>query len=176
MFDANSALSCVKIRIISKLTELSLEPRHLRVPLGTPYRFLSRRYVWCKPCTDLAPTITLSLKRKNWDSTWPMSLRVPSGASKMIFEPMVHSMQTVHLSCIKISTVFEKDQNEIALEARHLVVPSCASKMISEPTVRLGQTMHLSCTNTNIVSKRKKRDYTWSTSPRSFIRWVQNDF
>ena len=35
----------------------------------------------------------------------PHHLGVPSGASKMIFEPMVYSAQTVHLSCIRISTV-----------------------------------------------------------------------
>jgi hypothetical protein len=35
----------------------------------------------------------------------PCHLGVPSGASKMIFEPMVCSMQTMHLSCIKISTI-----------------------------------------------------------------------
>jgi hypothetical protein len=30
---------------------------------------------------------------------------VPLGAYKMIFEPLVHSAQTMHLSCIKITTV-----------------------------------------------------------------------
>jgi hypothetical protein len=30
---------------------------------------------------------------------------VPSGASKMISEPMVRSAQTVHLSCVKTSTI-----------------------------------------------------------------------
>jgi hypothetical protein len=37
----------------------------------------------------------------------PRHLRVPSGASKMISEARVLSAQTVHLSCIKISTIFE---------------------------------------------------------------------
>jgi hypothetical protein len=32
-------------------------------------------------------------------------LGVPSGASKTIFEPMVCSAQTLHLSCVKISTI-----------------------------------------------------------------------
>jgi hypothetical protein len=35
----------------------------------------------------------------------PRHLGVPSGASKMIFESMVRSTQTEHLSCIKISTI-----------------------------------------------------------------------
>jgi hypothetical protein len=40
----------------------------------------------------------------------PRHLGVPSGASKTIFEPMVRLMQTVHLSCIKISTISKTDQ------------------------------------------------------------------
>jgi hypothetical protein len=35
-------------------------------------------------------------------------LGVPSGASKTMFEPMYHSTQTVHLSCVKISTMSER--------------------------------------------------------------------
>jgi hypothetical protein len=35
----------------------------------------------------------------------PRHLGVPSSTSKMLFEPMVRSTQTVHLSCVKISTI-----------------------------------------------------------------------
>jgi hypothetical protein len=35
----------------------------------------------------------------------PRHLGVPPGASKVISEPMVRSAQTVHLFCIKISTI-----------------------------------------------------------------------
>jgi hypothetical protein len=69
---------------------------------------------------------------------------------------MVRSAQAEHLSCVKISTISEKDGNELPLEPHHLMVPSSASKTISEPMVHLAQTMHLSCTDTNIVSKRKQ--------------------
>jgi hypothetical protein len=37
----------------------------------------------------------------------PRHLGVPSGASKMISEAMVSLAQTVHLSCVKINTIFE---------------------------------------------------------------------
>jgi hypothetical protein len=63
----------------------------------------------------------------------PRHLRVPSGASKMISEPIVQLAQT--------------DMTHVTLEL------SGASKMVSDPMVCLGQTMHLSCTNTNTVSK-----------------------
>jgi hypothetical protein len=69
----------------------------------------------------------------------------------MIFEPMVHLAQTVHLSCVKISTIFK--QTELSLEPRHLGVPSGVSKTISEPIIRSAQTVHLSCTDTNTVFK-----------------------
>jgi hypothetical protein len=64
---------------------------------------------------------------------------------------MVRSMQTMHLSCIRISSVSK--QAELSLEPRHLGVPSGASKMIYEPMVRLAQIVHLSCIDTNSVSK-----------------------
>jgi hypothetical protein len=72
----------------------------------------------------------------------------------MIFEPMVRSMQTVHLSCIKISTISKR--SELSLEPHHLGVPSCASKMISMLMVHLAKTVHLSCTSSNTVSKEKE--------------------
>ena len=72
----------------------------------------------------------------------------------MISESVVRSTQTVHLSCVKISTISK--QSKLSLEPRQLGVPSGASKMISEPMVRLAQTMHLSCTDTNTVSKEKE--------------------
>ena len=62
----------------------------------------------------------------------PRHLGVPSGAYKMISEPMISLAQTVHLSCVRIST-----------KPPHLGVPSGASKTISEPMVCLAQTVHL---------------------------------
>jgi hypothetical protein len=86
----------------------------------------------------------------------PRHLGVPSGASKMISEPMVHSKQTVHLSCIKICTISKTDRIELPLEPFKLGVPSDASRTISEPTVHSEQNMHLSCTDTNTISQWTK--------------------
>jgi hypothetical protein len=72
----------------------------------------------------------------------------------MIFEPKVSLTQTMHLSCLMISTISER--TELSLEPHHLGVPLRASKTISEPMLCLAQTMHLSCTNTNNVSKEKE--------------------
>jgi hypothetical protein len=37
----------------------------------------------------------------------PRHLGVPSGVSKTISEPMLRSAQTVDLTCVKISTIYE---------------------------------------------------------------------
>jgi hypothetical protein len=84
----------------------------------------------------------------------PRHLGVPSGASKIISEPIVRSKQTVHLSCIKIGIISKTDGIDLPLEPRHLGVPLGAAKMISKPLVHLAQTMHQSCTDTNTVSKQ----------------------
>ena len=86
----------------------------------------------------------------------PRHLGVPSGASRMISEPMVRSTQTVHLTYVKVSTITKRTENELPLEPCHLGVPSSASKMIPEPMVHLAQTVHQSRTDTNTVPKRTK--------------------
>jgi hypothetical protein len=57
----------------------------------------------------------------------PCHLGVPSGASKMISKPAVRSAQTVHLSCVKISTISKRTESSIHLslvtKERHQVRP-----------------------------------------------------
>jgi hypothetical protein len=70
-------LSCVKISTISKQTETSI---HLSLIIEEyhwvcPKWFLSLWYAWCKPCTYLTPTLTLSLNGLKRDSKWPKSPR-----------------------------------------------------------------------------------------------------
>jgi hypothetical protein len=118
---------------------------------------------------------------------------------------MVCSAQTVHQSCIKISTIYLASRLALSQNRPNrapLGVSSGASKTIYEPMVLLTQTEHLSCTDANTVPKqietrlwyvRRKpcnnlassvalspnvsnRDSTWASSPRSPIECVQNDF
>ena len=57
----------------------------------------------------------------------PRHLGVPSGASKMISEPMVRSAQTVYRSCVKISTISKRTKMSFQLnfdtEEYHWVRP-----------------------------------------------------
>ena len=55
-------------------------------------------------------------------------------------------------------------------------MPSGDSKMISDHMVHLVQTVHLSCTYANTVSEWTKTRFHMTTSPRSSIGCVQNDF
>jgi hypothetical protein len=82
-------------------------------------------------------------------------LGVPSGVSKTIYKPMIRSAQTVHLSCIKISTISKWTETSfhLSLSARSTI--GCVQKDFWADGT-LAQTVHLSCTNTNIVSKQKE--------------------
>jgi hypothetical protein len=82
-------LSYVKISTISKRTKTSIdltlvtkEDHQVR-----PKWFLSLWYVLRKPCTYLAPTLTLYPNRPKWDSTWPTSPRSSFGANHT---PILH--------------------------------------------------------------------------------------
>jgi hypothetical protein len=110
-------LSCVKITTISKRTRtcfhLSLDIYEYR--RVCPKQFLSLWYVWRKPCTYIAPTLTLSPNETKQDSRRPTHLGVPSSASKTISETMVRSTQSTHLSCVRISTISKRTQTSFHL-------------------------------------------------------------
>jgi hypothetical protein len=101
---------------------------------------------------------------------------VASGLSKTISEPMVHLVQTMHLSCVKDEHNLQTDRNELPVEPCHLGGPSGASKMISKPTVRLAQTMHLSCNDTKTVSKRTEMRFQITHVTKEFHRVKQKWF
>jgi hypothetical protein len=71
-------------------------------------RFLRLRYVWHKLCTYLAQTLTQSRNGPNEIPHDPRHQGVASRASKMISKLMVRSVQTVHLSCVKITTISKR--------------------------------------------------------------------
>jgi hypothetical protein len=104
--------------------ELPLEPRHRVVPSGVSKMITEPMVALAQTVHLYCTTLTLSPNGPKWDSKWPMSprsfvgciqnnftasgmfgtnraprhLRVPLGVSKMIFDPMVRLVQTMHLS------------------------------------------------------------------------------
>ena len=101
-------------------------------------------------CTD---TNTVFIRKEVTHD--PHHLGVPSGASKMISKPMVCLTQTMHRSCVKISTISKRTETSFHLSLVTSGTIRCV-QTIFEPMVRLAQTMHLSCIDTNTVSTRKK--------------------
>jgi hypothetical protein len=126
---------------------------HLGVPSGASKQFLSLLYVWRKPCTYLALTLTPSPNGLRQDLTWPTSPRSSIGCVQNDFR----SYSTFGASRAPILCQYlhylQMDWNKLPLEPRHLGVSSGVSKMISDPIVHLAQTVHLSCLNTNTVYK-----------------------
>jgi hypothetical protein len=102
-------------------------------------------------------------------------LGFPSVASTLMFEHMVRSMQTMHLSCIKISTV-QTDRTKLPLEPLHLWVPTDFPKWF----LRLRCIRRKLCTylalKLTLPSNGPKRDSIWHTSSTSSVRCVQIDF
>jgi hypothetical protein len=71
----------------------------------------------------------------------------------MISMPVVHSAQTVHLSCAEIKNYLQKDRNERSLDPRHLGGQSDVSKMVSDPMVCSTQTVQQSCVEIDTILK-----------------------
>jgi hypothetical protein len=106
----------------------------------------------------------------------PRHAGVPSGASQMISEPTVHSMQTVHLSCVKISTISKWIKTRFHMtpvtKEFHRVRPKWFLSLWYvrwKPCTDLTSKLALSLNG-------PKRASSWALSPRSTTRSVQNDF
>ena len=165
-------LSWVKIRTISKRNKTSF---HLSF-VTTKYhrvrskRYLSLWYIWRKPCTYVALTLTPSPNGSNEIPHDPCQLGVPSGASKMISEPMVCS-QTVHLYCTNTNTISKRTERDSSWSmSTRSSIGFVQNDIWAYGT--FSQIVHLSYTNTNSFSKWTERDSTWPTSPRSSIGCV----
>jgi hypothetical protein len=129
---------------------------------------------------SLAQTVQLSCVKfstisneLNQASTWAPSPRSTIGCVQNDF--WAYGMFSTNRACIlhRHQHYLQMDQNEIAHD---LGFPSGASKMISVPLVRSAQTVHLSCIKISTISNELNQTSTWASSPRSTIRFVQNDF
>jgi hypothetical protein len=106
----------------------------------------------------------------------PRHLGVPSGASKMNFEPMERSAQTVHLSFVKISTVSIRNEMSLHLSPETKEYHWVRSKQfLSVWYVWRKPCTYFALTLTPSLNG-PKQDSTWATLPRSSIGCVQNNF
>jgi hypothetical protein len=106
----------------------------------------------------------------------PRHLGIPSGASNMIFEPMVRSTQTVQLSCTDTNIVSK--WTEKRLDMSHVTYEFYRVRPIWFPS--LWYVHHKPCTNLAsrlaLSPNCPKQASTWASSGRSTIGCVQNNF
>jgi hypothetical protein len=106
----------------------------------------------------------------------PRHLGLASGASKTIPETMVCSVQTVHLSCVKISIISKQTETSF-----HLRLDTWEYRQVRPKWfLSLWYICHKLCTylvpTVTPFPNRWKWDSTWPTSPRSSIESIQNGF
>jgi hypothetical protein len=106
----------------------------------------------------------------------PRHIVVPSDVSNMIFEPLVHSVQTMHLFFIKITTISKRTKTSFHLSLMIMEYHRVRPKRFRgqwyvwrKPNTYLALTLTLS-------PNGPKQDSTWPTSPRSSIGCIKNDF
>jgi hypothetical protein len=105
----------------------------------------------------------------------PRHLGVLSCASKMIYETVVCSVQTVLLNCVKINTVSKQTKTSFHLSLVPLEYCQVRPKWFlslwyiwRKPCGYLVPTLTPS-------PNGPKQASTWASSPRSTIGWVRND-
>jgi hypothetical protein len=100
-------LSCIDINTVSKWTKMKFHTTHPTYEFHwvRPQLFMSLWYLQCKPCTYLVSRLAISPNRPNRSPPDPRHLGVPSGASKMIYEPMIRLTQIEHLSWTDANTI-----------------------------------------------------------------------
>jgi hypothetical protein len=144
---------------------------HWVCPKWFPCPWYTRR----KSCTYLTPRLTLSPNGSKQASTWTTSPWSTIGCVKMIFEPMVCSSQTMHLSCIENNTISK--WNETSLHFTHVTYEylRCAQSHFDALDIR--RKLYICVApRLKISPNGSKWASVWSTSPRSTIRCDQNDF
>jgi hypothetical protein len=110
-------LSYTDTNTVSKRTEMRFHMTHITEVFYQvcPKRFSSLWYARCKTCTYLAQYYVSRQTDQNEIPHDLGHLGVLSGVSKVIFEPVVRSAQTVHLSCVKNSTLSKRTETSIHL-------------------------------------------------------------
>jgi hypothetical protein len=83
-----------------------------------PKLFMSLWYIKCKPWTYLVSRLALSPNGPNRAPPNPRHLGLPSGVSKLIYEPMVRLTKTEHLSCTDANRISK--QIETRFHMTHL--------------------------------------------------------
>jgi hypothetical protein len=106
----------------------------------------------------------------------PHHLGVPSGASKIIYEPMLRLTQTMHLSCTNSNTISKRTKMRFhrihIIKEFYRVHPKRLSSLWyfrRKPCTYIASRLALALNG-------PKRASSWASSPRRTIGCLQNDF
>jgi hypothetical protein len=171
-------LSCTNTNTITKRTKTRFHTMHVTFEFHRvrPKLFMSLWFVPCKPCTYLASMLALYPNGPNRAPPVPRRRGVPSGVSKIIYEPMGRLTQTEHQFSTDASTVSK--QIETRFHMTHITsefqqVPPILYPSLRyvrrKPCTKLASRVALSPNGPNPAS-------TSASSPRYPIECVQNDF
>jgi hypothetical protein len=110
-------LSCTNTNTISKWTKTRVDMTHVNLEFHRvrPKPFLVLWYVSHKQCSYIASRLALCSNGLNRASTWASSPKSTIGCVQNDFLPMVRSAQTMHLCCVKISTITKWTESSIRL-------------------------------------------------------------
>jgi hypothetical protein len=168
-------LSCDKISTISKRTKTSfhLSLVNLEYHRVHPKWFLTLWYVWRKLCTNLALTLKPSWNGPKRDSTWATSPRSSIGFFQNDFPSLWYIWSK---SCTYLALIlhcFQTDRKKIHVTSEfHRERPK---QLPSLWYIRRKQCTYLA-SRLALSPNRLKWGSTCTSSPRSTIRCVQNDY
>jgi hypothetical protein len=100
----------------------------------------------------------------------PRHLGVPSGASKMVYEPMVCSAQTMHLSYPTLTQFVNRPKRDSTWPMSPRCSIACVQNCFRAYGM-FGATMHLYYTNTNTISKQTELRFDMTYVTKEF-QWV----
>jgi hypothetical protein len=133
-------------------------------------------YIWHKPCTYLAPKLTLSSNGSKRGSIWASSPR----STIQCIQNNLWAYGTFGANCAPIMHwnlhYLQKDWKEVLREPRHLGFHWVRPKWFLRLWYVWCKLLIYLAPRLTLSPNGPQQDSTWPTSPKSSIGCVQNDF
>jgi hypothetical protein len=171
-------LSCTNTNIISKHIEIGFNMTHIILELHRvrPNWFLSLWYIRANHAPILHQDWQYLKMDHNELILEPRHLRVPLGASNMIYDPMESVAQTMHLYCTHVNTISKWTETRFHITHFTLLLHRVCLKWFPS----LWYVRRKQCTYLALILTPSpigpKQDSTWASLPRSTIGSIQNNF
>jgi hypothetical protein len=148
-------LSCTDTNTVSKRTKMIFHKTHFTYEFHRvrPKLFMSLWYVQGKPCTYVASRLALSPNGPNREPLDSCHLWVPSGASKMIYKPMVR----LNKPSTNLALSLTLSQNRLKQDSTRCMSPRNSIDNLQyyfEAYDTFDANVHQSCIKSSTISKR----------------------